>query len=324
MATDFKLKEKVIAFFEKNSDQQATSRQIAEWIIEEYPDDCDQKMANSNNKRTIDNNKKLAGQISSEINGSHTRAPHILLRKGLERVKIEDDRGKHVWVFRRTKSTPNTKTINFNSSSQTINTNPKPKTNKKIDEEDMYDPLIKFLSSKHGIRCKRIEHRNAKKRGRGGDMWLYPDLVGLEDLSGDWSSRVRECVKLYSDKMSKLWSFELKKEITVSNVREYFFQAVSNSSWANLGYLVACEINDESLKELQILSSLHGIGFIKLNIRKSLDSQIIIPAQEKREIDWNIVNRLEKNKDFQNYIALIKSAYKLDSDERKTKWDSDS
>ena len=320
MATDFKfkLKEKVIAFFDQNSIQEATCRQIAEWIIKAYPNDCAQKMANSNNRRAIDNNKKLAVQISAEINGYYIRTSHILLREGLERVKINGLLG-----LRRTKSISNTKTINSNSFPKTINTNPKPKTNKKIDEEDMYDPLIKFLSSKHGIRCKRVEHRNAKKRGRGGDMWLYPDLVGLEDLSGDWSSRVRECVKLYSDKMSKLWSFELKKEITVSNVREYFFQAVSNSSWANLGYLVACEINDESLKELQILSSLHGIGFIKLNIRKSLDSQIIIPAQEKREIDWNIVNRLEKNKDFQNYIALIKSAYKLDSDERKTKWDSD-
>ena len=318
MATDFKfkLKEKVIAFFEQNSDQQATCGQIAEWIIQEYPNDCAQKMANS---IRINNKDKLPSTISAEINSHYINIPHKLLREGLERVKING-----FWGIRRTKSISNTKTINSNSSLKTINTNLEPKTNKKIDEEDMYDPLIKFLSSKHGIRCKRIEHRNAKKRGRGGDMWLYPDLVGLEDLSGDWSSRVRECVKLYSDKMSKLWSFELKKEITVSNVREYFFQAVSNSSWANFGYLVACEINDESLKELQILSSLHGIGFIKLNIRKSLDSQIIIPAQEKREIDWNIVNRLEKNKDFQNYIALIKSAYKLDRDERKTKWDSDS
>jgi hypothetical protein len=30
-----------------------------------------------------------------------------------------------------------------------------------------------------------------------------------------------------------------------SNVRECFFQAVSNSSWANFGYLVAAEIEGQ-------------------------------------------------------------------------------
>ncbi|MCR4081861.1 hypothetical protein [Providencia stuartii] len=37
----------------------------------------------------------------------------------------------------------------------------------------------------------------------------------------------------------------------MSNVREVFFQTLSNSSWANVGYLVAAEITgDETLKEL--------------------------------------------------------------------------
>ena len=154
-------------------------------------------------------------------------------------------------------------------------------------------------------------------------MWLYPDLVGLQDLSVGWNSKVRDCVKLYSDKMSKLWSFELKKAITPSNVREYFFQAVSNSSWANFGYLVACEIDDQSLEELRILSNLHGIGFIKLIVKNYQDSQIIIPSQEKKEIDWSIVNRLSKNTDYKEYITLITGIYKSDKYERSAKWDSD-
>ena len=152
---------------------------------------------------------------------------------------------------------------------------------------------------------------------RGSDRWLFPDLVGIEDLSGDWNKEVRECVELYSDKMCKLWSFELKTDITTATLRENFFQAVSNSSWANFGYLVACEINDASLKQLRILSSLHGIGFIKLSIRKPQDSQIIIPAQEKREIDWNIVNKLAKNEDFKEYIERILDAHSVKSSKLK-------
>ena len=46
----------------------------------------------------------------------------------------------------------------------------------------------------------------------------------------------------YSDKRTKLWSFEAKLLINRSNVRECFFQAVSNSSWANFGYLVAAGV----------------------------------------------------------------------------------
>ena len=138
----------------------------------------------------------------------------------------------------------------------------KQKASEKSAEDDMYDPLIHFLKDKHKVDSKRIEHRNARKSKSGADMWLYPDLVGLQDLSVSWNTKVRDCVKLYSDKMSKLWSFELKTAIDSSNVRKYFFQAVSNSSWANFGYLVACEIDDQSLEELRILSNLHGLALL--------------------------------------------------------------
>ena len=133
----------------------------------------------------------------------------------------------------------------------------------------------------------------------------------MEDLSREWSQEIKDCVKEYSDKKSKLWSFEVKKLINRSNIREAFFQAVSNSSWANFGYLVAVDIaSDDTLSELRILSSLHGIGFINLNVETPLDSQIMIPAREKPEIDWNSANRLAKeNKDFFEYIKLVKQFY---------------
>jgi len=45
------------------------------------------------------------------------------------------------------------------------------------------------------------------------------------------------------------------------------FQAVSNSSWANFGYLVAAEIGGtDTLKELRMLFAARGIGFIKLDV----------------------------------------------------------
>jgi len=90
-------------------------------------------------------------------------------------------------------------------------------------------------------------------------------------------------------------------------VRECFFQAVSNSSWANFGYLVAAEIGgQDTLKELRLLFAAHGIGFIKLDADNPADSQVLIPARERDEIDWGMVNRLTmENKDFLTYVKLV-------------------
>ena len=311
MATDFKLKEKVIAFFDQNSIQEATCRRIAEWIIKAYPNDCEQKRDNS---KVIDNEKELASAITREISSVLNTQYEALLSEGLKKEKVD---GKQ--RLRRTESISNTKIINSKSSFKTINT--KPNTNKKIDEKEkrMYKPLIKFLESEREFWFLPIDHKKTprQRKERGSDRWLFPDLVGIEDLSEGWNEKVRECVRLYSGKMCKLWSFELKVDITTATLRENFFQAVSNSSWANFGYLVACEINDASLKQLRILSSLHGIGFIKLSIRKPQDSQIMIPAQEKRDIDWNIVNKLANNDDFKEYIERIQDAHIVKSSKLK-------
>ncbi|MDM7321750.1 MAG: HrgA protein, partial [Gammaproteobacteria bacterium] len=134
---------------------------------------------------------------------------------------------------------------------------------------------------------------------------------------------VRDCVLQYSDKRTKLWSFEVKRLIHRSNVREYFFQAVSNSSWANFGYLVAAEISGfDTLKELRLLYAAHGIGLIKLDIDKPTDSQVLIPARERDKIDWGMVNRLAaENRDFLEYVKLVKQFYQT-GEARPADWDS--
>ena len=66
------------------------------------------------------------------------------------------------------------------------------------------------------------------------------------------------------------WS--LKKRLSFSNLREAFFQAVSNSSWANEGYLVAADIStDEDFQaELHRLSASFGIAIIQLDIEQPI------------------------------------------------------
>jgi uncharacterized protein len=106
-------------------------------------------------------------------------------------------------------------------------------------------------------------------------------------------------------------------------VREVYFQAVSNSTWANIGYLVAAEIQGtETLKELRMLSGLHGIGLIEIDVESPADSQIMIPARERMNIDWNAANRLaEENTHFMECIDLICQFYQTGK-HRPKDWDS--
>lgn len=120
------------------------------------------------------------------------------------------------------------------------------------------------------------------------------------------TQKLQESFKISS---FKLYSFELKKRLNFSNLREYYFQAVSNSSWANEGYLVTLEIeNDPALNdELRRLSNSFGIGLIKLNANEIEESEILFPAQEKEFIDWDTIDRLvEENKDFKQFICDVR------------------
>lgn len=183
-------------------------------------------------------------------------------------------------------------------------------------EHELYPKVWVFLENEfrvhgqsdneHKIHGKRIdERRSLKTYGKDANKWLHPDLVVMEDLTADWDGEVQECVRDYPDKKARLWSFEVKLRISRSNIRKWFFQTVSNSSWANYGYLVAAELDDEATRELQMLSALHGIGFILLNPENPVESQVLIPARE-RAIDWDAASRLaEVNPDFKDYIKAV-------------------
>ncbi len=58
--------------------------------------------------------------------------------------------------------------------------------------------------------------------------------------------------------------------------------------------------------ELQMLASLHGIGVLLLDVEDLYNSQILIPAKEKANVDWLSANRIvNENSDFKNYIEQV-------------------
>ena len=87
------------------------------------------------------------------------------------------------------------------------------------------------------ILTKTIFHEKSRKDGLS--EWSHPDMVGVYIPIDDWNSEIIELNTISNSNAITLYSFELKKKIDRSNYREYFFQAVSNSSWANEGYFLA-------------------------------------------------------------------------------------
>ncbi|WQW46881.1 hypothetical protein KVL14_00695 [Helicobacter pylori] len=189
-----------------------------------------------------------------------------------------------------------------------------------FNERDLHKLLVKFLyeNPDFNLQCKTIYHEKCKKDKKGKGEWNYPDIVGVyfpqNDRHKNYKIETLEFLQHTGQNSYKLFSFELKKELSLSNLKASYFQAVSNSSWANEGYLVVFDIDDEVLNELRRLNQSFGIGVIKLESEIS-NSKILLPAKE-REIDMQTLNMLidDSPEDFKPFIKDINKQIKAGFD----------
>lgn len=183
----------------------------------------------------------------------------------------------------------------------------------KFHERDLHPLLVKFADTFYhfrGAKLKTIFHENSSKAKKGYNKWIHPDLVGVYFTFND---RIREYEKVvidfqndYAISTTRLYSFELKIKLDIANLREFYFQAVSNSSWANEGYLVTLRYDDEVIEEVRRLANSFGIGLIKIDAEDIESSQIIVPATFKKELDIDAMDRLaSENKDFADFLQNI-------------------
>lgn len=282
----------IIDTLRANPGKKFTARELAKLFIERYPTELADKRENPR----YDTEEKFIAQLAAEIGGERTtrakqQCPNVTTREK-PRPRL------YYWS-----DTPIEEDPVINSESDLDNAT----SISAFSEHDLYPMLIEFLNKDMGLFCLRIdERRSTNSQGSGGNHWLHPDIVAMEPLDQSWDETVRTCVRHGNDKSVRLWSFEVKKDLTKGNVRKCFFQAVSNSSWANYGYLVATSMTSDVEPELQMLSSLHGIGVLLLDVEDLYNSQILIPAKEKADVDWLSANRIvEENIDFKNYIEQV-------------------
>ncbi|NHB34470.1 HrgA protein [Helicobacter pylori] len=181
--------------------------------------------------------------------------------------------------------------------------------NKIMHERDLHPFLTYMAFHNENLKCytKTIFHEESVKSPKGMDRWLYPDMVGVRFLHAELSN---ENLIAFSKKFDtlpvKLVSFELKKEISVHNCRECYFQAISNSS--NEGYLVGRNINTQNTELMDLLKRLHasfGIGVIDLRVDED-KSAILLNAKYKEKIDYTMAQELsEKNPKFSGFLKSV-------------------
>ena len=178
----------------------------------------------------------------------------------------------------------------------------------KFKERDLHPLLVKFLfeSPLFDVYAKTIYHEKSIKEKGGQNEWLHPDVVGVHFGFNDFAKTSFDLLKKLNVINHKLYSFEIKISLDWSNLKSSYFQAVSNSSWANEGYLVVFDFdeNDEIMQELRRLNANFGIGLIKLDTEIS-NSKILLPSKQ-RQIDSVTLDILtEKNPNFKEFLDDI-------------------
>lgn len=189
--------------------------------------------------------------------------------------------------------------------------------NTKFLEKDLHPLLVWFVASEFSnfeAVCKTICHNKSEKKGAKVNEWLHPDIVGFSLETDGWAAETVGLFRETDNIPVCIYSFELKQSLSFGTLRESFFQAVSNSSWAHQGYLVAADIKEdpEFRDELERLSLSFGIGVIELNMDQVSQSSVIYPARRNPRLDWKTIERLvSTNSDFRQFIQMINSSVKI-------------
>lgn len=182
---------------------------------------------------------------------------------------------------------------------------------KSFDERSLHKLFCSFLRTRN-IYAKTIYHEKSSSKVDSAQKWVHPDIVGVqfEEFKNDATLSL---LKAAEPKESvHIYSYEMKRKIDSDyTLKQCYFQALPNSSWANFGYLVAFEINEDLTEEMERLNNAFGIGII---LMQANDSKILYPAREKA-LDYNTIEKLNNlNPDFCSFITKLSKVMNASKD----------
>ncbi|MEE9362093.1 MAG: HTH domain-containing protein [Cellulophaga sp.] len=185
-----------------------------------------------------------------------------------------------------------------------IESTPTEKVSKKTkvyQERDLHKLLSSYLKNKNTY-SKTIFHEKSANSKDNHQKWIHPDMIGIKFLNLKNKSSQALLKVINKADAFELVSYEIKRDIKSDyDLKKCYFQAVSNSSWANYCYLVAFDINSNLKDEMERLNQSFGIGIIELKANP-YESEILFPSKYK-ELDFKTIDKLcEINKDFEKFI----------------------
>ncbi len=222
------------------------------------------------------------------------------IRNGDTRVKrIKQEGGTYSYYLTKNEQNISIEVLSGATETHTTKVTKVDKT-KTFDERDLHKLLSSYLKNT-GTYSKTIFHEQSNGKDNN-QIWTHPDMVGIKFLNLQTQASQNFLKSINRADTFKMSSYELKKEINSdSELKKAFFQAVSNSSWANYGYLVAFEFSDSLNEEMGRLNQSFGIGIIELNANP-YQSKILFPATY-RDLDFKTIDKLCKMNDkFNRFI----------------------
>ena len=221
------------------------------------------------------------------------------IRNGDTRVKrIKQTGDTYLYYLTKNEQAIGIDTITKASEASSVKKTSKSKT---YTERSLHKLLCSYLKVAE-VYSKTIFHEQSTHNSDNNQTWTHPDMVGIKFLNLESKISQHFLKSINRVDAFKISSYEIKREINSdSDLKKAFFQAVSNSSWANYGYLVAFEFSDNLNDEIARLNQLFGIGIIKLN-GNPYQSREIFPARYK-DLDFKTIDKLCKiNKEFESFI----------------------
>ena len=186
-----------------------------------------------------------------------------------------------------------------------------PEPSKHFDERSLHKLFCSFLRTRN-IYAKTIFHEKSSTKADNAQKWVHPDIVGVqfEEFKNDATLSLLKATE--PKETVHIYSYELKRKIDSDySLKQCYFQALSNSSWANFGYLVAFEINEELEEEMERLNNAFGIGII---LMQANEAKILYPAREK-ELDFSTIEKLNNlNSDFCQFISKLSKVMNASKD----------
>ncbi|MDI9357364.1 MAG: hypothetical protein QM528_00275 [Phycisphaerales bacterium] len=229
------------------------------------------------------------------------------IRSGDSRVKrMESSEGKYVYYLAKNE------TAILSNFEVGVTENSNRSNEKEYKEKSLHMLLSSYLGSIE-ILSKTISHEKSKGKDEN-QIWTHPDMIGIKFHKFQNPESRKFMTTIKNHKIFKLYSYEIKKDVkTDIDLKEKYFQAVSNSSWANLGYLVAYKVSVNLYSEIERLNESFGIGVIELH-SNPFRSKVIVDAKFK-DIDLKTIDKLcNNNYDFKDFVEKINNILNEDKD----------